>query len=135
MTTYNEYDAATTNLVGSSFGAKLCATIAAQRPPARLVLISLSPYFAEDVPEFTPPIKEFVAEQNLEAFTETRFQDIVDGLIDCPTTLFIGQKASGAERERSLALQGHLRECQLFVVEGAVHSLTPAYLRGLEQYL
>lgn len=120
---------------GFSFGAITCLVAAASCNPAQLWLMSLSPYFAEDVPEHSVERAAYVRENRLEHVTSLRFGPLASK-ITCPTTLFVGADESEGSRGRTTEAHRAIPGSRLIVVPGTKHDLyTPNYQRALAQEL
>lgn len=132
---YQKYEAAQTILVGFSYAAMASLLLTVRRPPAGLILCSLSPYFAEDlhlVPDRWIRYMQRFNPRRLEVFKALRFADIAPR-ITCPTRLVTGSEPEwGQQRTRaaSVALPGG----QIFVGKNAGHSPVKwSYITALDK--
>lgn len=128
---------ADTTVVGFSYGAMIAAMVASRQTPMRLVLCSMSEYWAEDLPKLKLPWWERALDKRrLQDFHAYRFSTIAP-MIACPTTIFVGEK----EAARSPYLMGVAEDAHrliegsvLEVIPRAGHSLNyPGYRQALAQ--
>lgn len=94
-------------VLGFSYGAMIALLTAKTLRPDRLILCSLSPYFAEDLPKIPMWWKRFIGKRRTEDFSRYSMKKAVKG-ISITTTVFIG----GGEQKKFPQLK---RRC----VEGA----------------
>lgn len=86
---YYKYAPSDVVLAGFSFGAVTVFLAASQCPPAELVLFSLSPLFAEDIPHWTVTDHKTVGSKREAEAADSSFQTIAKS-ITCPVRSFIG---------------------------------------------
>ena len=86
---YKDYDPDQTILAGFSFGAMTVFVAAAARQPSGLWLFSLSPFFAEDLPNIKSWELKRLGKRRVAVANETSF-DVLSQNITCPVRLFVG---------------------------------------------
>lgn len=86
---YAKYDAAQTIVAGFSYGAVTALVVAAQRNPSELWLFSLSPYFAEDMPNMKEVWLRRIGKRRVEAFKQLSFAKLAK-LVTCKTIMVVG---------------------------------------------
>jgi len=86
---YHAHNPKQTILAGFSFGAMTALMTAAQRPPAALWLCSLSPYFAEDMPEAKVTWLHDIGERRAARFRTLPFDNLASK-VTCPILLVAG---------------------------------------------
>lgn len=128
---YAQCDPSQTIVVGFSIGAMLAFLLAAQQPPAGLVLCSVSPYFAEDL-SLVPMrwIRQLTPERHA-SFKKLYFDDVAPA-ITCPTRLVIGGREPDWAQQRTQKASAALPGGDIFAAKNAGH--TPAmwsYIQAL----
>lgn len=122
-------------MAGFSMGAYTMLLAAVKRPPARLLLLSLSPYFAEDLPYLKERSVRFMGPRRMEAFSEVRFEKIAPRIIS-DTTLVVGSEETPELTNRVRQAHRQIRRSRVITVEGVQHDMGhPAYQRALTNTL
>jgi len=132
---YADYEPGHTLLAGFSLGAYSALVAAADRPPARLLLLSLSPYFAEDIPYLGEKSITYMRPRRMKAFSQTRFEEIAPR-ITSNTTLFVGSEETPELQNRARQAHRQIRRSRLVTVTGVRHDMGhPAYQSALSDEL
>lgn len=123
---YKKYDPRTTILAGFSFGAMTALMVAAQRPPARLWLFSLSPYFTEFIGVLPQWVLRFMGKKRVAAFRQSSLRKNAQ-LISAPTLLFYGSKEAQMYPElvrTARRAQRYIPRCRTIIVPDTKHNVT-----------
>jgi len=135
-----EYDPTDTQVVGMSLGS-MAAVVAVSRmvvQPRRLVLLSLSARFHEDLPNLPADQTDSFTDVQLKAFGRHRFNHIAPR-ITCPTLLVVGEleyRQYPTLAVRVEKAQELIPNAQLVVAEGAGHDLrSPGYRDVLKKVI
>jgi pimeloyl-ACP methyl ester carboxylesterase len=123
---YEQYDQKQTILAGFSFGAVAAFVMAARRSPAELWLFSLSPFFAEDIPNIKLWELRQLGRNRVKVARETSF-DTLARKITCPVKLFVGsdELRRWPEMEARFSLATHkLANVEAIIVDGVAHDVT-----------
>lgn len=132
---YADHDPEHTMLAGFSLGAYSALVAAANRPPARLLLLSLSPYFAEDIPHLGEKSIKYMRPRRMKAFSQIRFEEVAQR-ITSETTLIVGSKETPELTNRVRQAHRHIQRSRLITVEGVPHDMGhPAYQNALTSAL
>lgn len=124
--TYTKYNPATTILAGFSYGSMIALISASKRPPAALWLFSLSPYFAEDLPNLNPTWLRGIGKRRVMDFQRLAFTPIAT-TITSPTLIFYGEKEASVwppMKHRAEEARRLIKNSQLIQVPGAHHDVT-----------
>lgn len=120
---------------GYSMGAYAMFLAAAKRPPAKLLLLSLSPYFAEDLPFLKKASIQFMGPRRMEAFSQIRFEELAPS-VTSETTLVVGSEETPELTNRVRQANQSIRRSRLIKAEGVGHDLGhPAYQNALNSVL
>ncbi|HSW66356.1 MAG TPA: alpha/beta hydrolase [Bacillota bacterium] len=125
---YRTHNPKQTVLAGFSFGAMVALMAASQRQPAALWLCSLSPFFAEDMPDLKVTWLHDIGERRAARFRKLPFSAIVPK-VDCPILLVGGanEVSRVAERRNQAATAWpHAVAC---VAPDCAHDVTNAHYR------
>lgn len=122
---YAHYDPERTTLAGFSLGAYSVLMAAAKRPPAQLLLLSLSPYFAEDIPHLSERSIKYMGPRRMKAFGEIRFEDVAPK-ITSQTTLIVGSEETPELTNRVRQAHRAIRLSRLVTAQDARHQLDHA---------
>ena len=124
-------------LSGFSFGSMIALGVAAQTNPKKLLLFSLSPYFAEDFPKQEKDLKR-IGKRRIEKFKSLSFSKTV-GKINCPTLLFVGGEEIKKYKDtnhRSKKAHQEISNSKLIVVQGVGHNVSdPKYVEAIRKEL
>jgi hypothetical protein len=133
---YAKYDRRHTVIFGFGLAAMCAFVTASQRPPAALILASLDPWFAEDIPVRSSLDVREASGARLKDFERYRFSDLVK-TVSSKTIMLLGDEE--AERtppyfERAKAVIRALPGSELLMVPGVRHDLTHStYLAAIKQ--
>ncbi len=131
---YNLYKSANNTVLGFSFGAMIAYISASRLRPNRLVLCSLSPYFAEDLPTLKPWWRTILGTRRIKDFENFKAINIAK-LIKIPATFFYG--TAEAERfptlkHRIASIAKLLPKSKIVVVQNAPHAIDhPEYQKAI----
>lgn len=135
-----EYDPADTQIVGMSLGS-VAAFIAVSRmvvKPRRLVLLSLSARFHEDLPNLPAEQTSRFTDAQLEAFRRHHFNELAHR-VTCPTLLVMGEMEYREYPTLSVRVEKAkelIPNAQFVVAEGAGHDVQhPGYREVLKTHL
>ena len=124
-----------TTLAGFSLGAYSALVVAAKRPPAQLLLLSLSPYFAEDVPYLKERSIKYMKPRRMNAFRQIRFEELAPR-VTSKTTLVVGSEETPELRNRVRQAHRQIQRSRLVTVEGVRHDMGhAAYQKALTNVL
>ncbi len=125
MQVYAKYDPSTTILAGFSFGAVIALIAASKRVPSELWLCSLSPYFAEDIPDVPVEWSEELGVRIIKGFEKVTFASLAPR-VTCKTLLLVGE-SEGQEwpilLRRSNEAHRLLADSLLTVIPGVHHDV------------
>jgi dienelactone hydrolase len=131
---YKKYDPKNTILAGFSFGSMTVFLEATRRPPAELWLFSLSPYFAEDLPNLKDKWKEGIGKKRVKVFSELRFNDLVKK-ISSKTLIFAGDQEIKRYLQLSYRFEdahAKIKNSKFIVAKGVGHDVTnPNYIDAI----
>lgn len=120
---------------GFSFGAMIALLTARALRPDELVLCSLSPYFAEDLPKIPDRWKRFIGKRRTTNFGRYWMKSAVKGL-SIKTKVFIGgaeQKKFGSLASRCTLVAKAL-SASVIVIDGVKHDIgDPRYRTALNR--
>jgi alpha/beta superfamily hydrolase len=123
-------------LSGFSFGAMVSLILAAEyATPKKLILYSLSPYFAEDIPKLKPSWIKGIGQRKTKIFKKLPMEPLAKK-VKCPTSIFVG-KSEGPESEHR-AREAHkiIKRSDLHVLEGVEHDVAdPRYVLAMKDSL
>lgn len=118
--TYRQHDPAQTILVGFSFGAMTALLLTAECPPAGLILCSLSPYFAEDLPFIPARWVRRLNPRRRAAFEKLHFSDY-GTQIACPTRLVTASLETEWLQQRTRAVRDSIPGAHILIAQGVGH--------------
>jgi len=123
-------------LSGFSFGSMIALTVAANYiNPKKLLLFSLSPYFAEDFP-LHKKYEKYAGKRRVTNFKKLSMDDLARK-INCPTILFAGtveRQKYGDDRDR--AANKAITGSKYIVVPDVGHDVgDPLYVSAIKRYL
>ena len=123
-------------LSGFSFGAVTALSLAGYyQQPAKLLLFSLSCFYAEDQKTVPNSWLRAIGKNRTETFGKIDFDDL-SGRIDRPTTLFLGSKEDPEMKIRAKDAHGKIKDSKFIIVEGAKHDLgDPKYVEAIRKAL
>lgn len=133
---YAKYDPDSTILAGFSYGAMTVLLAAAERPPAELWLFSLSPWFAEDIPQLKKHWVDMRGKRRMASFGKLHFNQLAPK-ITSKTLILLGE--TEAKRwpvmvPRSHAAHTLIKNSRLVMAPGADHNITsPTYIQAISQ--
>lgn len=123
-------------LSGFSWGAMIALVLAAEyQSPKKLLLFSLSPYFAEDLPRLKKSWIDGVGKARLKAFKNLPMEPLAKK-VNCPTLIFAGTQ-EGAELEHRVKEAHRLvTGSKLFMLDGVKHDVADRrYVEALRKEL
>ncbi|MBI2592327.1 hypothetical protein HYW36_02505 [Candidatus Saccharibacteria bacterium] len=124
-------------LSGFSFGSMIVLAVAAEVNPKKLLLFSLSTYFAEDFPKQEKDLKR-IGKRRIEKFKNLSFSKTA-AKINCPTLLFVGSKEIKKYKDtdhRSKKAHQEISNSKLIVVQGVGHNVSdPKYVEAIKKEL
>jgi pimeloyl-ACP methyl ester carboxylesterase len=110
-------------ILGFSYGAMIALIATARRlRPERLVLCSLSPYFAELLTADTRALERSLGKRRAEDFAKIRFKQIV-AHVKAPTDILVGAEESRSTINLAHKTRRALPSSRLLVVKNAIHDL------------
>ena len=124
---YGQYDSKQTIIAGFSFGAMTAFVVATKRNPIALWLLSLSPYFAEDLKSnnMKQTWLNGIGHRRVTAFGKLNFANLSNS-IRCKTLLFVGQTEIDkwpVIGERVMAAEKLLENATLTIIQDAGHDV------------
>ncbi len=127
-------DPETTILTGFSFGAMISLAVAADRNPAELWLLSLSPFFAEDIKQMQKSWLNNIGKRKAKVFKQLSFNKL-GRAIDCKTLIFIGEleaKKYPSMLERAQHAHKMIHRNRLITVPSCGHDVAqPNYIESI----
>jgi pimeloyl-ACP methyl ester carboxylesterase len=134
---YAKCDPRETILAGFSFGSLTALQVASEQNPRELWLFSLSPYFAEDLPEFKISWRRETGKKRMANFAKLNFFETV-ARIHCPVLLMAGEiemhKYGGIIGRRFAAARAGFANVRADVVAKTDHDVTaPAYVAKIKE--
>ena len=126
-------------LSGFSWGAMIALVLAAKYySPKKLLLFSLSPYFAEDLPYVKKPWLKWAGKHRVAAFKELKMNELATK-IRCPTTIFIGDKEVSKYsdmKRRTHEAHKRINGSKLVIIKGVKHDVgDPLYVKAIKNTL
>jgi pimeloyl-ACP methyl ester carboxylesterase len=134
-------DPSETVLIGFSFGAMIACKLATKYPFKKVILCSLSSYWAEDLPNAKKWWLRMVGKKRTEAFKEYRFRGTVLNYKAKETKVFLGaiealHKKYPVMLERGKKAGDQLPNASFNLIEGAGHNIShPNYRQAIVQCL
>jgi pimeloyl-ACP methyl ester carboxylesterase len=123
-------------LAGFSFGAMTAFGIATEQNPHELWLFSLSPYFAEDMPNIKKPWLKIIGKHRAEAFRRLSFNQHAKA-IRCKTLVFVGElelKKYPLRSNRCQTAHKALPSSKLIIVPDCGHDVANSnYIKAIEK--
>ena len=133
---YARYDPATTVVFGYSLGAMVAYMAARERSPAALILASVAPWFAEDVPERSHYHTRVIGSRRLSVYRGITFDDGAHR-VTSRTTILVGEreiKQWPIFLTRARAVHAAISGSDLITVPRARHEIGhPKYMRAIER--
>jgi len=123
-------------LSGFSFGAVTALSLAGYyQPPTKLLLFSLSCYYAEDQKRIPGWWLAYIGKHRAEAFNRIDFNDLASR-ITCPTQVFLGSKEDPEMFDRAHDAKSKIKNSRLIIAQGAKHDVAaPEYLGVIESVI
>ncbi|HXY18153.1 MAG TPA: alpha/beta hydrolase [Candidatus Nitrosopolaris sp.] len=126
-------------LSGFSWGSMIALAVAAEHTnPKKLLLFSLSPYFAEDLPHVKKPWFRWAGKNRISTFKNFYMNELADK-IDCPTVIFIGSKEVSKYsdmRRRTREAHKRIKGSRLVIIDGVKHDVAdPKYVAAIKETL
>jgi len=123
-------------LSGFSFGAVTALSLAGYyQQPAKLLLFSLSCFYAEDQKTVPNSWLRAIGKHRAETFNQISFDDLANR-INCPTMLFLGSKEDSEMKIRARDAHKKIKKSKLIMVEGAKHDTgDPKYVEAIRKAL
>ncbi len=126
-------------LSGFSWGSMIALAISAEHTnPKKLLLFSLSPYFAEDLPNVKKPWFKWAGKYRVAAFKNFSMNKLA-AKIDCPTTIFIGSKEVSKYsdmRRRTREAHKRIKGSRVIEIKDVAHDVgNPKYVQAVEKSL
>lgn len=135
--TYVHFNPDTTVIFGYSLGATIAFLAAAERSPAVLILASMAPWFAEDIPNRSKYHRQVVGKRRLDTYKTIRFADTVKS-ISSKTYLLVGEIEANrwpAFLTRAAAARDLISNSELLEVPRSEHSLNQQYLEKISKII
>lgn len=132
---FAKHSTETNYILGFSFGAMVAAISAPELKPEKLILCSLSPYFAEDLPSLKPYWRKSIGHRRFSDF-ETFNAKRIAGQISSPTTIIYGS-AEGKKyprlKNRCEKAATDIKGAKLVVASDAPHQIDfPSYIDAIK---
>jgi pimeloyl-ACP methyl ester carboxylesterase len=123
-------------LSGFSFGAMISLILAAEyASPQKLLLFSLSPYFAEDIPKLKKSWIKGIGKRKAERFRSLPFAPLAKEVTG-PTYIFTGTKEGQEIERRAKNANQKIKDSRLIMVDGAGHDVSsPKYVKEINDLL
>lgn len=134
-------DARQTVVIGFSFGAMIAAGLAARHRFKKAILCSLSPYWAEDIPNAKPWWLKTVGTRRVGAFKKYSFKDITKNYKASSTLVLLGSREAKNRKapimfQRSQAAGRQLPNTRFELVPSAGHNIAqPNYRQRIKREL
>ena len=109
-------------ILGFSFGAVMAFLTTPTIRPKALILCSLSPYFAADIPLLKKSWKRLVGQKRLTDFKQYDFNKTARQ-INCRTILLVGEKENQRVKDRVALANKRIKNSKLIVVPGSSHDI------------
>jgi pimeloyl-ACP methyl ester carboxylesterase len=122
-------------VLGFSYGAMIALMTAKETKPDQLILCSLSPYFAEDLPKIPDRWKRFIGKRRTEDFGRYSMKGVVKG-VSSKVKVFIGSAEQKQFRQLAArcTLAAKALGTSVIVVEGVKHDIGDArYLDAIDR--
>ncbi len=124
-------------LSGFSWGSMIALAVAAEYTnPKKLLLFSVSPYFAEDLPHVKKPWFKWAGKHRIATFKNFYMNELA-AKIDCPTIIFIGSKEVSKYsdvKRRSREAHKRIKNSRKVVIKGVGHNLAdPKYVEAIRK--
>lgn len=123
-------------LSGFSWGAMTSLVLASEYiNPKRLLLFSLSPYFAEDIPSLKTWWLKRTGKRRTENFRRLSMVSL-SVKIKCPTTIFVGSKEGKELNYRVNEAHKRIKNSKLILMNGVKHDVAnPKYIEAIKKEL
>ena len=126
-------------LSGFSWGAMTAIALAAEyQNPKKLLLFSLSPYFAEDLPYVKEAWLKWAGKHRIATLKKLYMNELA-AKIDCPTIIFIGGKEVSKYsdmKRRTREAHKRIKASHLVVIDGVKHDVSdPKYVKAIGKAL
>ena len=126
-------------LSGFSWGSMIALTVATEyENPKKLLLFSLSPYFAEDLPYVKEAWLKWAGKRRVAAFKRLSMNKLAAEL-KCPTTIFIGSKEVSKYsdvRRRTREAHKRIKGSRVIEIEDVAHDVgDPKYVEAIRKAL
>lgn len=123
-------------LSGFSFGAMISLVLAAKYArPQKLLLFSLSPYFAEDIPKLKKSWISGIGKRKTENFNKLQFAPIAQK-IKSPTSIFVGIKEGKEIERRAKGAEKYIKNSKLITIDDVGHDVAnPTYVKEIKNLL
>lgn len=126
-------------LSGFSWGSMIALTLAAEYiNPKKLLLFSLSPYFAEDLPHVKEAWLRWAGKRRAAKFKQLSMNKMAPKL-KCPTTIFIGSKEVSKYsdmKRRTREAHKRIKDSKVIEIEGVKHDVgDPKYIEAIRREL
>jgi predicted alpha/beta hydrolase family esterase len=123
-------------LSGFSFGAMISFIVAAEYAnPKQLLLFSLSPYFAEDIPKLKKSWLGGIGKRKVERFKNLSMAQYAPN-VECQTAIFVGVKEGEESVHRARDANQQIKNSQLVMLDRVGHDVSdPRYVDAIRQEL
>jgi predicted alpha/beta hydrolase family esterase len=123
-------------LSGFSWGAMTALVLAAEyQNPKRLLLFSLSPYFAEDLPSLKKWWLDAAGKRRVANFKKLPMASLA-AKINCPTIIFAGLKEGKQIEKRAREANLKIKKSKLIMLDGVKHDVAdPRYIEAIRKAL
>lgn len=126
-------------LSGFSWGSMIALTIAAEyKNPKKLLLFSLSPYFAEDLPHVKETWLKWAGKRRVATFKKLYMNELAVK-INCPTVIFVGSKEVSKYsdmKNRTREAHRYIKGSRVIEIQGVKHDVgDPKYVEAIRREL
>jgi hypothetical protein len=135
---YAKYDRRTLVVFGYGIGAMIAFVQSAVRPPAALILSSMAPWFAEDIPSRTPTHKVKHGSGRVGNYQKFTFADIAPKVPSKTFLLYSERESRRLPQVRTRTEQAHneIAGSMLVVVPGDIQDFSgPDYAEALRRII
>ncbi len=110
------------HFIGFSYGAFISFVLSTKVNTEKQILLSLSPYFKEDLPKIKGWWKRYVGKKRVNDLHNFSFDHLVN-LVKCQTSLLVGEKEDISLINRAKEAKEKIKDSTLEVVKKARHNI------------